>query len=162
MRHVEEGEHGSRKQRVWSDWCGLSRRVSPTVQSKSYWAYHNHSEFLNSVSQYLCSLAHSTAAGPRACAAQSSSCSDPPAVFYSPRQELREPVRLNPLSPPSIRVAQMSVRTSVLDLFHSVLLYRSLFSPIPPAVYYAASTGIPGASPRHDIPLPQGLSDCLI
>ena len=87
---------------------------------------------------------------------------DPPAIFYSLRQELREPVRLNPLSPPSVCVVQMSVRTSVLDLFHSVLLYRSLSPPIPPAVYYAASTGIPGASPRHDIPLPQGLGDWLI
>ena len=51
---------------------------------------------------------------------------DPPAIFYSLRQELREPVRLNPLSPPSVCVVQMSVRTSVLDLFHSVLLYRSI------------------------------------
>ena len=57
---------------------------------------------------------------------------DPPAIFYSLRQELREPVRLSPLSPPSVCVVQMSVRTSVLDLFHSVLLYRSLSHPSRP------------------------------
>ena len=57
---------------------------------------------------------------------------DPPAIFYSLRQELREPVRLNPLSPPSVCVVQMSVRTSVLDLFHSVLLYRSPSHPSRP------------------------------
>ena len=57
---------------------------------------------------------------------------DPPAIFYSLRQELREPVRLSPLSPPSVCVVQMSVRTSVLDLFHSVLLYRSPSHPSRP------------------------------
>ena len=37
-----------------------------------------------------------------------------------------------PPSPPSVCVVQMSVRTSVLDLFHSVLLYRSLSHPSRP------------------------------
>ena len=75
---------------------------------------------------------------------------DPPAIFYSLRQELREPVRLSPLSPPSVCVVQMSVRTSVLDLLHSVLLYRSLFPPIPLAAPNATRTGITWlASPQH-------------
>ena len=90
--------------------------------------------FSNSVSQYLLLTYLLTRRQPARVHAllKAAHARDPPAIFYSPRQELREPVRLNPLSPPSIRVAQMSVRTSVLDLFHSVLLYRSLSHPSRP------------------------------
>ena len=91
-----------------------------------------HSEFFYSVSTcsvvLTCSLDGSW---PAACSACSSSCSRPTRGLLLPRQELREPVRIT-LSPPSVCVVQMSVRTSVLDLFHSVLLYRSPSHPSRP------------------------------
>ena len=45
---------------------------------------------------------------------------------------------------------ELSIRTSVLDLLRSVLLYGSLYPPIPPAVPHTASTGSTWlVVPRH-------------
>ena len=92
---------------------------------------------------------------PAACSACSSSCSRPTRGLLLPRQELREPVRIT-LSPPSVCVVQMPVRTSVLGLCLTqccctvVRAHPSRSRPRTPL-----APGIPDAS-RPSIPLPQG------
>ena len=92
---------------------------------------------------------------PAACSAYSSSCSRPTRGLLLPRQELREPVRIT-LSPPSVCVVQMPVRTSVLGLCLTQCCCTVVRThPSRPRLRTPPAPGIPGAS-RPGIPLPQG------
>ena len=120
------------------------------------------SEFFYSVSTcsvvLTCSLDGSW---PAACSAYSSSCSRPTRGPLLPRQELREPVRIT-LSPPSVCVVQMPVRTSVLGLCLTQCCCTAVCAhPSRSRLRTPPAPGIPGAS-RPSIPLPQGWSGGLI